>query len=311
MKPDMNFEFAKIKFRYLKIACLLGASSPALSYCAEYEIGTKVFKKSKATVMIGTTIIDPKDVPFSATVGAINGEWLWLEKGWVRKSDVMSTQEALEHYTEVIRLSPSKASSWGNRGMVRIEKGDFKNAIKDLTESIRLRPNLDQTYNARGCAWDELGEFEKAIRDLSEAVRLKPDEPLYYTNRGRTFRRMGDFGKAVSDYEFAIKLSAKYSHAYMNLAWLQATCPDEHYRNGRAALENATKACEHYQWKYWKGLETIAAAYAEIGDFDNAVKWAEKTIELAPKEERQTAKEYLELYRSHKPYRQVQQKLPQ
>jgi hypothetical protein len=84
-----------------------------------------------------------------------------------------------------------------------------------------------------------------------------------------------------------------------------ATCSEEKYRDGKRALEYAEKACELSGWKSWRELGTLAAAYAETGDFSNAMKWQEKAIELANEEQKQGGDEQLDLYRSHKPYREI------
>jgi WD40 repeat protein/tetratricopeptide (TPR) repeat protein len=93
-----------------------------------------------------------------------------------------------------------------------------------------------------------------------------------------------------------------------SLAWLWATCPEEKYRNGTKAIEYATKACELATWENASYVDTLAAAYAEAGDFTSAVKWQKKAIELIteknPAEWRLEFQERLKLYESGKPYRE-------
>jgi tetratricopeptide (TPR) repeat protein len=69
------------------------------------------------------------------------------------------------------------------------------------------------------------------------------------------------------------------------------------------AVEFATKACALSDWKSSIDLQALAAAYAEAGDFPNAVKWAEKAFELVPQRDRNEARERLQLYRDQKPFR--------
>ena len=57
-----------------------------------------------------------------------------------------------------------------------------------------------------------------------------------------------------------------------------AACPEAKYRDGRKAVESATRACELTEWKRSEFLDTLAAAYAESGDFDAAVTWQMRAI---------------------------------
>ncbi len=82
-----------------------------------------------------------------------------------------------------------------------------------------------------------------------------------------------------------------------------ATCPDEKYRDGKKAVENAQKACELDGGKRWESLDSLAAAYAESGDFEKAKEWEAKAIELATAEkDKQRLRGRLELYKQGKPY---------
>jgi serine/threonine-protein kinase len=93
------------------------------------------------------------------------------------------------------------------------------------------------------------------------------------------------------------------------LAWLLATSQTANLRDGAKAIEYATKACELTQWKNAQYIDTLAAAYAEAGDFDSAIKWQKEAINLLTKEEpagwRTEFEDRLMLYQSHKPYREV------
>lgn len=91
-----------------------------------------------------------------------------------------------------------------------------------------------------------------------------------------------------------------------NKAWLLATCPEEKFRDGKTAIELAKVACVQTNWENVAYLDTLAAAYAEAGDFQSAIEWQEKTIDVNGSDifRNENLRPRLELYRAGKPYRQ-------
>jgi len=85
------------------------------------------------------------------------------------------------------------------------------------------------------------------------------------------------------------------------LAVLLAVCPDATVRDGKKALEAARRG--HELAKGPTELAALAAARAELGEFDQAVEWQEKAIAAAPKTLSDQYRERLKLYQDRKPYR--------
>ena len=127
---------------------------------------------------------------------------------------------------------------------------------------------------------------------------------MAYYNRGNLWKVKREYGKAIADYDKAIQLEPKVALAYNDRAWLWATCPDEKYRDGKKAVESATRACELTEWKDAGYLDTLAAACAEEKDFDAAVKRQVKALGLLAKDDERNRKDFearLALYRAKKP----------
>jgi RNA polymerase sigma factor (sigma-70 family) len=262
----------------------------------------------------------------------------YLERGraWDNKKD---WDKAISDFSEAIRLDPQNPYVYSSRGEVWREKGQFDRAMADFDESIRRGPQEALCYVVRGRMWAYQKELDRAIADLEEAIRLDPKETFAYHSRGGVWLDKGDsdkaiadfnesirldphlagsdylyrgwawyqktrYGKAIADFNEAARLAPEWPEGYHARAWLWATCPEERYRDGEKAVESATKACDLTKWKEAAYLETLAAAHAEAGDFESAVKWQTKANELYTDAEEKTGSETrLKLYRGKEPYR--------
>ncbi|MFC1764178.1 LamG-like jellyroll fold domain-containing protein [Planctomycetota bacterium] len=139
-------------------------------------------------------------------------------------------------------------------------------------------------------AWQEIRKL-RSVRvqqdaDITERIaRASKALAGAYCQRGRSVKlKGGAYGEAISNYETAVWVDPHYTRALNDLAWLQATFPKTSQRNTTQAVKNATKACELTGWQGHRHVGTLAAVYAEIGDFDNAVKWQKKATDLLTEE---------------------------
>jgi len=241
----------------------------------------------------------------------VNGDWFWVifstghetVKGWINRSEVIPFSQAFDFFHEELRRSPS-ASAYIIRGMIWAQKGENDIALGDFSEAIQLDPNNKWAYLNRSVALKAKKEYDNALSDINEAIQLDPKIALAYCCRGILWKAKGEYDKALSDYNEAIRLDPKDADPWNGRAWLAATCPDARFRDGKKAVEDATKACELSGWKNWNSFDNLAAAYAEAGDSSNAVKWEEKAIERAPEKSKGELRFRLDLYKAHKPYRE-------
>ena len=152
---------------------------------------------------------------------------------------------------------------------------------------------------------EDIGQLDKASADYDRVTRLNPRDANDYMFRGFAHFAKGNYKVAAADFEKAAQLSPRDYDALLSLAGFQATCPEDSLRNGKEALEKSLRACELSRWQSADAVDTLAAAYAEIGDFDRAVKYQTQAINTKGVYalNRKKMQERLELYRQHKPYR--------
>jgi tetratricopeptide (TPR) repeat protein len=178
-------------------------------------------------------------------------------------------------------------------------------AIADYTEAIRLMPQQAFLYGSRGHVFIKTREIEKAINDFGMAIKLAPNQHVTYLSRGLLFVSEKQFGRALEDFRDASRQGPDDFECHRSLAWLLATCPDSRFRDGKQALAEATRACTLTGWKNGSCLEAMAAASAEVGDFDSAVKWQSQALDLLPKEGEEFLRCHrrLSVYEIKQPYR--------
>ena len=194
-------------------------------------------------------------------------EFITRAADWLQ---IKQLDKAIADCNQAIELGSHDARARMFRGLALFDKKEYAKAIVDQTEAIRLDPRNAFAYYARGTAWGMTKQYASALADLAESARQDPQSPA----------------------------------ALNGLAWIWATCPDSKYRAGRKAVESATKACELTEWAEPGILDTLAAAYAEVGEFGPAVKWQTKAIELEtdPKNVEEF-RSRLKLFQEKKPFR--------
>jgi tetratricopeptide (TPR) repeat protein len=176
-------------------------------------------------------------------------------------------------------------------------------AIRYLTAAQALRPESPIALNNLGIALWHDGLVDEAITNFEEAIRLRPDFGEAHFNLGMIFRNKGSAAKAVYHFEKPAELMEDDPMSQMVLAEILATSRDEKVRDGRRAVELAKTACELTKYKDPGMMDTLAAAHAETGDFESAVKWGQRAVETYKDERRAEAIQRLETFRAGRPWR--------
>lgn len=223
-------------------------------------------------------------------------------------------QKALADADEAMRLKPDVPLVIRTRALLLAESERLDEAIADLEKLVKLEPKDSLTLLQLGMLYSAKKQSARAVEIFTKLVALEPNEWRAWRGRGDAYLNIGRQAEALADYEKAFKLEPKDDGVLNNLAWLLATSPDDKLRDGRRAVKLATEACELSQWKAAHILSTLAAAYAETGDFDAAVKWSQKAVDLGAKEKdketEEALKKELENYKAKKPTRELLSEKP-
>ena len=241
---------------------------------------------------------------FEAAVEANPRSWRAMHNRGVSYAADGRMNEALADFNHTIELNPKYANVFFNRAELKYRQGDFPGAIEDYTAALELNPRDPTLFNTRGYAFYRVQQFGEALRDYSAALRLDPKFSPAMINRADAYADLGRYSEAANDYRDAVAADPKSSRAYQAVAWLMATCPDDHYRNDKLAIDAALKAIELAGDPDYRALETLAAAQANAGQFAEAKETQEKAIAKAPRAELVGSEKRMALYQRDLAYRE-------
>jgi serine/threonine-protein kinase len=209
--------------------------------------------------------------------------------------------QAFADLSRALQLDPESVSAHGLRGEASRQLGMHDEAIKDFDEAIRLNPDARPSYVSRGLTYFDRGDYARATADFTIALRLK-ETVLVYNKRAACHYFRANYSRAIADHTAACNLEPEDDGTCNYLAWILATCPVASLRNGRRAVELAKKACERSEWKFPGYIDTLAAAYAEAGDFAQAVATMERAYNMVGDDRKEDYKSRLDLYHAGQPF---------
>jgi Tfp pilus assembly protein PilF len=272
---------------------------------------------------------------------------LYLQKGDAKK--------ALEQLTKALEIAPDNVAALLTRARVYNELKETDKSLADIDGAIKAQPALAMPYLMKADILATSNRLNEAIAGLEKLVKSAPGNEQLLTQlssfylmankprkaieaantilekdpenfnalrmRADAYLSIGKHAEAIADFGKAIAQKDDDESLNNNFAWVLATSPDDKLRDGTKALKLATKAAESSKYETPHILSTLAAAYAETGDYDNAVKWSQKSVDLAQKEvdsakadddkskmeaDRDQLKKELDSYHDHKPVRERQ-----
>ena len=209
-----------------------------------------------------------------------------------------------------LQKNPASGPARLLRSIISEAQQRYRDAITDLELLLSDRPdNLElQLQLARLLMRDD--RPRKAIKTLTYIVETDESHWEAFRTRADALLSVGQHAEAIEDYGRALALQPKDDGILNNLAWVLATSPVDELRDGQRSIELATQACELTKFEMPHILSTLAAGYAEAGDFESAIKWSTKAVEKGQtdlKDQVEQLQNELDSYKQGKPWRELQE----
>jgi len=247
---------------------------------------------------------------------------------------------AVAQFTKVLELQPGVLLTLVHRAEANLRGGHLEEALADVEVVLEKQSGLIAAHRIRAEVLAAMNRLQEAIEEMERISEAMPNQPelkmqlaLYYLvsgqprraiaayssvleresdnflalrSRGDAYLNIGEHAEAIADFERALKLEAKDPALLNNFAWVLATSPDDKIRNGQRAVELATKACELTHYKKPHILSTLAASFAESGDFKTAIKWSQQAVDMDDSDQHEQLAKELSSYHAGKPWREKQ-----
>ncbi len=200
------------------------------------------------------------------------------------------------------------------RALLFAGDGELKHGIEDLEALRKLAPKNLELLMQLGLLYVADKRNQQGVEVFTQVLAEDGKRWSALRDRGDGYLNLGKHAEAIEDLTAAAKLhpvaddaKLKASRAGIlnNLAWVLSTSPDDKLRDGKKAVQLATEACELTDFKAAHILSTLASSYAETGDFENAMKWSAKSVEVGEPEMKEELGKELESYKNKKPWREA------
>ena len=214
-------------------------------------------------------------------------------------------KHAMDDVNEVLRIRPGYPEGLQVHALIAAGSGRFDEAIGDLEELKDIAPNNTELLLQLGMFYSADKRPQQAIETFSRIIADDAKNWMAHRGRADAYLNLGKQAEAISDYQAALDLQPEDSGILNNLAWILATSPDDSLRDGKRAIELATNACKVTKYQEAHILSTLAAGYAETGDFTTAIHWSEEAVAAGRKEQKEQLAKELHSYQEHKPWREA------
>src|SRR5262245_11104007 len=188
----------------------------------------------------------------------------------------------------------------------QLQKGDVAGAKRNVDAVLQRDPTFWPALYVRAQIYSRQGKYDLALKDCNEALRQDRSVVEAALLRANINARLGKYAEAMKEFNYLVSLHPRnvtLARVLSDRAWFRATCPNASFRNGQQAVKDAKAACSIMVWKDEQMIDTLAAAYAETGDFNSAVQCASQALAVKgiSADSTKLFQQHLALFQQHKP----------
>jgi tetratricopeptide (TPR) repeat protein len=220
--------------------------------------------------------------------------------------DLNRPEQAREHYERALSLDPSSPISYNGLGTLAVMEGRAGEANAAFLQAVERDPYFYPALVNLGALRLRQGQPAEALTYLERARAVRPRDPGVHRSLSQAYVLLGRTALGVKHLDHAAALDPKDVRSRTLLAWYLATLPEAELRDGQKALALAQQACEATEYQRPEPLDALAAAYAELGRYAEAVDTAARALALVEGRNSRMAaplRARLALYREGRPYR--------
>ena len=218
-----------------------------------------------------------------------------------------ANDQALAIWEKAAAIEPENAKVQNGLGISLYIHGETAKGFEHLRHAIRINPLSVETHYILGRFLIDQGHADQALEELKTAIDIRPHFASCEEALGSAYESLGNSPEALAHWRKAHLIEPERASATLGISWVLATAPDASLRNGAEAVSLAESANNLALAEDPNALDTLAAAYAENGQFARAAASAAHALELAVSRgnapQAAAIRDRLQLYKGGKPYR--------
>jgi tetratricopeptide (TPR) repeat protein len=197
----------------------------------------------------------------------------WVQTAYWRDSETL--------FNHALAVTANNDVAENNLGIVYLRQGNVDQAIALLQAAVDVRPDNSPAHENLAKALLQKGKVSDALIHYRKLLELQPDNIEVHNIVGTVLIQQGRPRDAIDEWQKVLTIQPDNGNAMSNLAWVLATSPDDSLRDGTKAVQLASEALRISGRRIPILFRTLAAAYAEAGDFSKAIQTAQDGVQLA------------------------------